>query len=56
MELYGKSESYQNSILSYSKGNLNLEIKLNDDNETVYSIFIDYNLKKSIEEQDSANN
>lgn len=56
LELYGKPESYQNSILRYSKGNSNLEIKLNDDNETVDSIFIDYNMKKSKEEQDSANN
>lgn len=56
LDLYGKPESYQNSILSYSKGNSHLEIKLNDNNETVDAIFIDYNMKKSKEEQDSANN
>lgn len=56
LQLYGKPESYENNILRYSKGSVHLEVSINIETEKVDSIFIDYNMDKSIEEQDGANN
>lgn len=42
--------------MQYSKGNLHIEMALNYAMEKMESIFIDYNMEKSIKEQDSANN
>jgi hypothetical protein len=56
LQLYGKPESIQNNVLQYSKGDLRLDVTLDNAMEKVESIFIDYNMKKSAKEQDRANN
>jgi len=64
LQLYGKPDSFDKDadnaeglyFLRYSKGGLNLDITLDNDMKNVKYIFVDYNMKKSTEQQESANN
>lgn len=64
LQLYGRPDSFEKDkdnteepyFLRYSKGNLNFDITLDKDMKKVEYIFMDYNMNKSIEEQQSENN
>lgn len=64
LKLYGKPDSFDKDadnaeglyFLRYSKGGLNLDITLDNDMKNVEYIFVDYNMKKSTEQQESAIN
>lgn len=64
LQLYGKPDSFEKDsdcygepyFLRYSKGSSNLDITLDDDMKKVEYIFLDYNMKKSIEQQQITSN
>lgn len=64
LQLYGKPNSFEKDsdnaealyFLRYSKDGSNLDITLDNDMKKVKYIFVDYNMKKSDEQQQSANN
>lgn len=64
LQLYGKPDSFEKDsdnaeglyFLRYSKDGSNIDITLENDMKKVKYIFVDYNMKKSDEQQQSANN
>lgn len=62
LEVYGRPESFQKDIdnvdglyfLRYTRGEKHLDITLNKDMTKVEYIFMDYNMEKSIKDQDNS--
>jgi|GEM_PF-5269164 len=56
LQAYGRPDSFDKNdysmyFLRYSKDNVNLDITLEEDMQTVRSIFLDFNMQKSMEDQ-----